>query len=130
MTNKVHISQIDDRHIFEESGINLLAAGGSIIGDIFQVSGYTHITGFVYSDVASALNGLIIEQAVQESDFPAGVATANVTSTALTITGADITNNALSVQVVGSYVRVIYINGATPQGTFRAVFEARVMRGL
>ena len=131
MTNKTHISQIDDKRIFFEDGSVVLAGGSSVVGNVFQVSGFTHITGFVYSDVDSAVGGLIIEQGLDPADFPAGTpATSNVTVTPLSITGGDIVGNALSVQIVAPYVRVIYINGGAAQSTFRATFEARILRGL
>jgi hypothetical protein len=131
LTNKVHISQVDERNLFLEDGSNLLAATSSIIGDVFQVSGFTHITGFVYSDVDSALGGLIIEQGLKLTDFPAGTAaTENITNSSLTITGSDTINNAFSVQIVAPYARIIYINGGSGQAEFRAIFEARVIRGL
>ncbi len=131
MTNKVHVSQIDDRNLFFQDGSTILAASSSIIGEVFQVSGFTHIAGWAYSDVDSATNGLIIEQALDAADFPSGsAATSNVTVTTLTITGADIINNAFAVQIVAPYARVIYTNGGSPQATFRASFEARILRGL
>ena len=131
MTNKTHISQIDDRTIFFEDGSTVLAGGSSIIGEVFQVSGFTHIAGWVYSDVDSAVGGLIIEQGLNTADFASGMpSTSNVTVTPLTITGGDIIGNALCVQIVAPYARVIYINGGVAQTTFRASFEARILRGL
>ena len=131
MTNKVHLSQVDERNLLLQDGSISLAAGSSVVGDVFQVSGFTHITGFVYSDVDSALGGLIIEQGLMISDFPAGTpATELITNSAITVTGSDILNNAFSVQIVAPYARIIYINGAAPQTTFRAIFEARIIRGL
>jgi len=129
LTNKTHISQIDDRTIlFSETA---LGGSASIVGDVIHVSGYTHITGFVYSDVDSATDGLIIEQGLKTTDFPDGAAaTTNVTVSTLSYTAADIVSNAFSVQIVAPYARVIYINGAGAQSTFRASFEARVLRGL
>ena len=131
MTNKVHISQQDDRVMLFETGVSLLGAGASLVGAVVQVSGYSHLTGFVYSDVASALGGIIIEQGLLISDFPAGVAaTTHVTTSNTTYTAADIVNNAFSVQIVAPFARIIYINGAGAQSEFRLAFEARVFRGL
>ena len=131
MTNKVHLSQVDERNLLFQDGSTVLAAGSSVIGDVFQVSGFTHITGFTYSDADSAMDGLIVEQGLQLSDFPAGTpATTDITNSTITVTGGDIVNNAYSVQIVAPYARIIYINGAAPQTTFRAVFEARIIRGL
>jgi len=129
--NKIHLSQVDDRILVTATDADLLGAGGSLVSDIFYVSGYTHITGFVYSDVDSAAGGLLIEPGLQESDFPSGVpATAHVTTTNLSIPGANIVDNSIGVQIVAPFVRIIYTNGAAAQTTFRASFEARIIRGL
>lgn len=131
MPNKVHISQIDDRNLILQDGSNVLSAGGILIGDIVQVAGYTHITGFAYSDVDSAAGGFIVEQGIQISDFPpsaAGTEFLTISSTA--ITGGDQVNNAFSVQIVAPFARIIYINGASAQGAFRLYAEARILRGL
>jgi hypothetical protein len=131
MTNKIAISQVDDLVILLDDGTSPLIAAGSLVGNVFLVSGYTHITGYIYSDVTSAAGGVIIEQGLKIGDFTPGTpATTGVTSTALAYTGGDIINNAYSVQIVAPYARIIYINGASPQTDFRAYFEARVMRGL
>jgi hypothetical protein len=131
LTNKVHISQQDDRIMLFEAGGTLLGAGASLVGNVIQVSGYSHITGFVYSDVASALNGVVIEQALLITDFPAGaVATTAATVSTTSYTAADIINNAFSVQIVAPFARIIYTNGAGAQTVFRLAFEARVLRGL
>jgi hypothetical protein len=114
-----------------EDGSALLGAGVSLVGDVIQVSGYSHITGFIYSDVASAINGVIIEQGLLITDFPAGApATTAVTVSTTSYTAADIINNAFSVQIVAPFARIIYTNGAGAQSDFRLAFEARVFRGL
>ena len=131
MTNKVHISQIDDRIMLLETGSSLLAGGASLVGDVIQVTGYTHITGFVFSDVDSATDGVIIEQGLLIPDFSAGTpSTTFITNSTMTYTGGDIITNSFSVQVVSPFARIIYVNGASPQGAFRLYFEARVLRGL
>lgn len=131
MTNKVHISQQDDRTLLEADGSSLLGAGASLVGNVIQVSGYSHITGFIFSDVASATDGVIIEQGLIVTDFPAGVAaTTLITNSTTTYTAGDILNNAFSVQIVAPFARIIYTNGAAAQTEFRAAFEARVFRGL
>jgi hypothetical protein len=128
MTNKTHISQVDERILLFEDGTAPLGAAASLVGNVIQVSGFTHITGFIYSDVTG---GLVIEQGLAIADFPIGTAaTSMVTSSALAITAANITDNAFSVQIVAPFVRIIYVNGAGAQTDFRAVFEARVLRGL
>lgn len=131
MGNKTHISQIDDRVILTATDSDILAAGASLVSEVIYVSGYTHICGFVYSDVDSAASGLVIEQGLQESDFPSGVvATEHVTVSEFSVPGADIVNNAYSVQIVAPFVRIFYTNGAAPQTTLRMSFEARIIRGL
>jgi hypothetical protein len=131
MPNKVHLSQIDDRNLILQDGSSTLAAGGTLIGDVVQVAGYTHVTGFAYSDVDSAAGGFIVEQGIQISDFPsAGPGTEFLTISSTAITGGDQVNNAFSVQIVAPFVRIIYINGASPQSAFRLYAEARVLRGL
>ena len=131
MTNKVHLSQVDDRRILVEAGSNLLAGGASLVGNVIQVSGYTHLTGFVFSDVDSAANGIIVEQGMLLTDFPASIpATAFISHSTTSYTGSDIVNNTFSVQIVAPFARVIYINGGAAQGVFRLYFEARTLRGL
>lgn len=131
MTNKTHLSQIDEKSVLFADGSALLAASSSLVGDVVHVSGFTHLTGYIYSDVDSAAGGVIIEQGIDIDDFPSGTpATSLVTNSAFACTGGDIVSNAFSVQIVAPYVRVIYINGASNQGAFRAIFEARILRGL
>lgn len=129
MSNKTHISQID--HLAVMAEITNLAANATFISSPQHVGGYTHLTGFVYSDAGSVLNGLIIEQAMQLSDFPSNApATANVTRSLFTVSANETVTNNYSVQLVAPFVRIIYMNGAAPQTTFRAFFEARILRGL
>tara|TARA_B100001109_G_C18737127_1_gene414842 strand:+ start:444 stop:839 length:396 start_codon:yes stop_codon:yes gene_type:complete len=131
MSNKVHISQIDDRQLILEDGSNTLSAGGTLIGSVIQVAGYTHITGFAYSDVDSAAGGFIVEQGIQISDFPSGAAGSEfLTISSTAITGGNQVDNAFSVQIVAPFARIIYINGAVAQSSFRLYAEARVLRGL
>lgn len=125
---KIHISQIDRITLLSET--EPVAANVTIISDPKPVGGYTHIVGFIFSDVASALNGVIIEQAMSLADFPPGVpATTNVTRSIFTLAANDTITNTYSVQIVAPFVRIIYINGALPQTSFRAFLEARVLRG-
>lgn len=131
MTNKVHISQMDDRVIAFETGANLLGGGGIFTGEVVQVAGYGHITGWIYSDVASAASGVIIEQALTIDDLLVATPnTTNVTSSTLAYTAGEYVSNAYSVQVVAPFARIVYVNGAAAQSEFRLYFEARVFRGL
>jgi len=127
--NKVDISQVDELII--ASNTTLLGIGGLFVGSVFSVFGYTHIGGFAFSDVASAVNGLIIEQGFQSTDFPAGTpATTLVTRSLYGISAGDIDNNAIGVQIVAPFARIIYTNGAAAQTSFRLFFASRILRGL
>jgi len=130
MVNNVNLSQADSMVMVQET--TPLGGGASFIGTTFNVLGYTHIAGFAFSNVASATpNGIIIEQALQSADLPAGSpATSLVSRSVYAITAADIDNNAVAVQVVAPFARIIYVNGAAAQATFRMYFAARILRGL
>lgn len=129
MPDKVNIGQVDDKIILQS--ITNLAANGVLVGEVVPVTGYTHITGFAFSDTGSTLNGLIVEQAMQASDFPAGTpATSLVTSSQFTLAANDIITNNFSAQIIGSFIRVVFTNGPVAQTSFRIYFEARVLRGL
>lgn len=131
MGNKIHVSQIDERTLLTATDSDIVGAGGTLESEIIYVSGYTHISGFVYSDVDSAAGGLVIEQGLQESDFPSGtLATENVTVSEFSVPGANIVDNAFAVQIVAPFVRIFYTNGAAPQTALRMSFEARIIRGL
>ena len=111
---------------------DVLGAGATYFGDVFTVSGYSHIAGFAYSDVDSATpDGIIIEQGSDRDDFPAAsVGSANLTVSSTAITGGNITDNALQVQIVAPFARIVYVNGAAGQGAFRMFFAAKLIRGL
>lgn len=127
--NKVDISQVDEPIL--ASSTTVLGAGGLFISAPISVLGYTHICGFVFSNVAGAVNGLIVEQGYQSTDFPAGTpATSLITRSLYGISAADMDNNAFAVQIVAPFARIIYTNGAVAQATFRLFFGARILRGL
>jgi len=145
MTNKTHVSQIDvlesANHVgsgsavavLEQGDTGFLAAAGTFFGNVVYVGGYTHICGFAYSDVASAANGLVIEQGMQASDFDTttpAVEADNITRSRYTIPAANIDDNAFNVQIVAPFVRITYTNGAGAQTAFRLFGYARVIRGL
>ena len=122
---------MDDRVMAYETGTTLLAAGGIFTGEVMQVAGYGHITGWIFSDVSSATSGVIIEQALTVSDLLVATPnTTNVTSSTLAYTAGEYVSNAYSVQVVAPFARILYVNGAAAQTAFRLYFEARVFRGL
>jgi len=129
MTNKTHIGQIDHFTVVAQN--TTLTANQTFISTPASIGGYTHLTGFAYSDVSSALNGLIIEQAMSLADFPSNApATTNITRSLFTVSANEIVTNNYSVQLVAPFVRIIYINGAAAQTSFRAFFDARILRGL
>lgn len=129
MSTQVNIGQIDIVSMGFSS--TPLAGGASYIGDVISVLGYTHISGFVYSNVASATNGLIIEQGYSANDFATGsVNSSLITRSLYGISAGDMDNNAFAVQIVAPFARIIYTNGASAQTTFRLFFGARVLRGL
>lgn len=129
---KTHISQVDQRVLWEADNDDVLTAAEVVSSTALPVSGYTHISGFVFADVDSATNGLVIEQAMDIDDFAAAntASSSKVTVSKMTITGNDIENNAISVQIVGRFARIVYTNGGSDQATFRAFFTARAVRGL
>lgn len=127
--NKVELAQLETLTIIN-SAVSLGAAG-VLVGPTIYVGGYTHISGFAFSDVASAANGLVIEQAYAAADFPIGVpSTSLITRSLYGIAAGDMDNNAFAVQVVAPFARITYTNGAAPQTSFRIYFAARILRGL
>lgn len=131
-SNKVHISQVDSLILASALDADVLGGGASFIGEVITVIGYTHIAGFAFSDVASASpTGLIIEQGLTIADFPVGTpSTTHTTISTTAIAAGNITDNALQVQIVAPFARIIYINGAGAQSTFRLFFAAKSFRGL
>lgn len=136
MTSKTHLSQGDYLPLFVRTTSDILVGGAIDIGEVFAVSGFTHISGFVFSDKDSATpNGIIIEQAANVSDFPSGaIATPlncpGITRSVEAISGDDLDSNSLAVQIVAPFARVIYVNGAAAQNKYNAFFAARLIRGL
>ena len=136
MPEKISIAQIEVKELYNETGgqtIDFLTIGEVTTSSVVYVGGYTHITGYVYSDQSSATDGVVIEQCQRSDLFNPGLAltTANVTSSSMTYTAADITSNALSVQIVAPFARIVYTNGAAAQLTdFNIYFCARIIRGL
>jgi len=131
VAEKISVSQIEAKELYNQTG-SLIESGIIVTSAVVYVGGYSHITGYVYSDQASATDGVVIEQCQRADLFAAGaVTTANVTSSSMTYTAADITSNALSVQIVAPFARIVYVNGAVTQATdFNIFFCARIIRGL
>lgn len=123
MVNKSNISQSEALVLANSN--TTLGAGGVFTGSIFRVSGYTNITGFVYSNVGSATNGLVVEQAADSADFASGY----VTRTRLTYTAADVDYNSFVIEVTAPFVRIRYTNGGSAQATFRIWAVAKASKG-
>ena len=115
MSNKTHISQIDvfvaANHIgsgaplavIGQGDVGFLAAAGVVYGNVIWVGGYTHLCGYAFSDVASATNGLVIEQGMKSTDFDTATPaseTDNITRSRYNIAAADIDNNAFNSEVI------------------------------
>jgi hypothetical protein len=132
LTDKVHLAQIEVKELFARNISNILGANALDIGDVISVGGYSHISGYVYSDVASAApGGVIIEQAASQADFATdAISTENVTVSTIAIAAGNIVDNSLAVQIVAPFARVIYVNGAAGQAAYKAYFAARIIRGL
>jgi len=129
MSDKTNLGQVDT--LLMANSATPLGAGALFVGAVQNVSGYTHISGFVFSNVASAVNGLIIEQGYGITDFTVGAASATlITRSVYGISAGDLDNNAFAVQIVAPFARILYTNGAGAQATFRLYFGARILRGL
>jgi len=127
--NKTNLGQVDT--LLLAFTTTPLSGGALYEGEIMNLTGYTHISGFAYSDVASATDGLIIEQGYQPTDFLIGSTTPSlITRSVYSIIAADIDNNAFAVQIVAPFGRIVYVNGAGAQSLFRLYFGARILRGL
>lgn len=127
---KVNLAQNDIRLIANATDSDALAGAATFTSDIVYVGGYSVVSGFAYSDVASATSpdGLVIEQAASEADFTLG--TPPITESIFEIGAGETEENAFSVQVVAPFVRIRYVNGAGAQTTFRLYAVARILRGL
>lgn len=121
---KTSLSQVENYIVADTT--TALGSGSTYTSDIEYVGGYTHICGLVYSDQSSATDGLSIDQAASEADMTAGY----YTRSTYTMVGADVDDNAFSVQLVAPFVRIRYTNGASAQSVFRLLATARIVRGL
>lgn len=123
MSNKVNISQVDRKVLILST--DLLASDGVLVGDVIPVSGLTQIDGFVFSDIPSAPNGLIIEQGLKEADFPANAAATTLISHSVFSYIGDIVTNRYTVRIVAPFARIIYTNASSAQNSFRIFFEGK-----
>lgn len=86
-----------------------LAGGATFTGTAFEILNYGIIFVSVYTDVASATDGLSIEQSHDGTNWDF--------SDSYTISAG--ANENYGVNPHARYLRVVYTNGATPQGSFR-----------
>jgi len=91
--------------------IETLGAGATYMSSSFKTSGYSKIVGYVYSNVASVADGVVIQQC-HDDNFAVGVVESKFTM------GAGVTL-AFSVDVVAQFARMVFINGPTGQEVFR-----------
>ena len=86
-----------------------LAGGGTFVGDTVDILNYSIITVSVYANVASATNGLKIEQSMNGSNWDWDDVYTIAAGQAKTF----------SVQPSAQYFRVRYVNGVAAQSAFR-----------
>lgn len=86
-----------------------LAADAVFLGDMTEITQFGVMTIAVYSDVASATDGLAIEQSIDGTNWD------HVDN--FTIPAA--TGKTFSVQPTAKYLRIRYANGGTDQAVFR-----------
>lgn len=97
-----------------------LGAGGVFTGTAFEVTNYAAINVNVKSDVASATNGVKVEFSTDGTNWDHSHST-----TYSAATGVGYIFNAEF-----KYARVVYTNGATPQGIFRlqTIFKTTLVK--
>jgi hypothetical protein len=91
------------------SSVVPLATSGVFTGTSVDITQYSSVTVQVFADVASATDGLSIQQSVNGTNWD------NID--AYSIPAA--TGKTFGVQTTGQFLRVVYTNGATAQATFR-----------
>lgn len=124
-SNKVDVAQTES---LELAATNTpLGGGATFTSSIFYVGGYTHVVGFVYSNVASATNGLVIAQAADTADF--GLGTPPITRSRFSYSAGDTDFNGFEIELVAPFVRITFTNGVAAQGTFRLWFAAKTAKG-
>jgi len=102
------------------SSTTLLGAGGVFTGVAFDITNYAAINVNVKSDVASATNGVKLEVSTDGTNWDHSHST-----TYTAATGVGYIFNAEF-----KYARVVYTNGATPQGVFRlqTIFKTTLVK--
>ena len=97
-----------------------LGSGGIFTGTWHDVSSYSNLTVMVNSDQDSAVNGFIIEHSID------GVGVDRREN--FSVLASDINNSVFTTYLPGRYVRIRYINGATPQGVFRLISKLHMFQ--
>ena len=87
----------------------LLGANATFTGTARDLLGYTQVSVFVYSNVASATGGLNLQFSTDGTNWDE--------DQAVTISAANAQH--VSVSVIARYFRIVYTNGGTAQTTFR-----------
>jgi len=95
--------------VASNSSISPLTGGGVFTGAAMEITNYAVINVCVYSDVASATNGLTVQFSPDGTNWDHSHSTTYTTGS-----GKGYIFNAEY-----RYARVVYTNGATAQGTFR-----------
>lgn len=93
----------------ENSSSTPLGAGATFTGEAVLTNGFGIVYISVYSDQASATNGLVVEQSIDGTNWDFDD----------TYTIPADTGKTFSVQPAGRYIRVKYTNGGTEQTEFR-----------
>lgn len=91
------------------SSTSILGGNAVFTGTSEEVKDFASITISVFSDQASATDGLSIQQSSNGTNW-------DITDT-YTISAS--TGKTFSVQPAARFFRIVYTNGSTPQGTFR-----------
>ena len=125
MSEKIYLGQAENL-VLASSNV-ILGGAATFTSTIFYVGGYTNIVGFIYSNVASATNGLVIAQAADSGDFVLG--TPPITRSRFTYSAADTDFNAFAVELTAPFVRISYTNGVAAQTIFRMWFAAKAAKG-
>jgi len=93
-----------------------LGASSTYTSGVVSVEGYSRIVGIAYADQPSAASGLSVQQASRDTTNFDYSETFSVTAAVAL---------PFSVETVGQYAKVQFINGSTAQDTFRIRSYAR-----
>lgn len=97
-----------------------LAAGGIYTGAAFDTLNYSRVTLATHSNVASAANGVEVQQSIDGTNW-------DYTTRNSFVVAVPPVALAVSVELVARWARIRYTNGAAPQTYFRLAALARSM---